>query len=398
MGYAAPVGTLDVSNANTPGAIDPTNPVTGAYYRAVATVDNDGQFHFTETNAYSGNNGRAAIVADSGDSDPLIFTAGNAGNGANPQPAGIVLGAGAQALAPSIGPEAFQNPGTPTPVASFSITQLPANPKADKIGKDDNFRGLTIYNNVVFYTKGSGSNGINTVYFLDTTGNACPGTGVGLPQPGATLPTSPIAYNPATVASTGLASNLCILKGFNTTVAKTSTASFPFGLWFANANTLYVADEGNGTDTYSTSTNTYTAASAQTTAGLQKWVFNAAAGSWQRAYTLQSGLNLGQPYTVAGYPTGDNTATGLPWAPATDGLRNITGRLNPNGTATIWAVTSTVSGSGDQGADPNQVVTITDPLAATSPAASEKFTTLRAAGFGEVLRGVSLTPGAIAFP
>ncbi len=61
--------------------------------------------------------------------------------------------------------------------------------KSDKIGKDDNFRGLTVFNNVLYYTKGSGSNGVNTVYFLDTTGKACP-TGVGLPSTSATLPTS----------------------------------------------------------------------------------------------------------------------------------------------------------------------------------------------------------------
>ncbi|MFZ0192872.1 MAG: hypothetical protein WAL72_38640 [Streptosporangiaceae bacterium] len=38
-------------------------------------------------------------------------------------------------------------------------------------------------------------------------------------------------------------------------------------------------------------------------------------------------------------------------------------------------------------------MTITDPLGATSPAAGESFRTVRAAGFGEVLRGVSFTPG-----
>ena len=65
------------------------------------------------------------------------------------------------------------------------------------------------------------------------------------------------------------------------------------------------------------------------------------------------------PYTVAGYPTG-KIQTGLPWAPATDGLRNITGHVNCDGTVTIWAITSTVSGNGDQGADPNRLVTITD--------------------------------------
>jgi len=52
---------------------------------------------------------------------------------------------------------------------------------------------------------------------------------------------------------------------------------------------------------------------------------------------------------VPGYPTGDNPATGLPWSPGTDGLRNLTGRVNPDGSVTIWAITSTVSGNGDQG-------------------------------------------------
>jgi hypothetical protein len=77
-----------------------------------------------------------------------------------------------------------------------------------------------------------------------------------------------------------------------------------------------------------------------TTAGLQKWVYDASAGERKLAYVLQNGLKLGTPYTVRGYPTGTNAATGLPWAPATDGLRNITGRANPDGTVTIWAVTS----------------------------------------------------------
>jgi hypothetical protein len=58
---------------------------------------------------------------------------------------------------------------------------------------------------------------------------------------------------------------------------------------------------------------------------------------------------------------------------------------------TIWAITSTVSGGGDQGADPDRPVEITDPVAATSPAAGESFQTLRTASFGQVLRGVSFT-------
>src|SRR5262249_31588164 len=155
----------------------------------------------------------------------------------------------------------------------------------------------------------------------------------------------------------------------------------------------YVADEGNGTTTFDATKNVYSAAAAQTTAGLQKWIFDDKAGQWKLAYVLQAGLNLGTPYTIPGYPTGQNAATSLPWSPATDGLRNITGEVHRDGTATIWAITSTVSGGGDQGADPNKLVMITDDLKATVLPPKESFRTVETARFAEVLRGVSFTPG-----
>jgi hypothetical protein len=391
MGYLAPINALDVSNSNTPGVVDPTNPVLGLNYRVVAQINAKGKFHFTATNAYSGNNGRAAILnADDG----VLYAAGNAGNGNNPQPDGVILGAGAQILTPQLNPLVAQSPGLPTPVGSFNITEL--GDKPDKIGKDTNFRGLRVFDNVLYYTKGSGGNGVNTVYFIDTSGSnssgnplACP-DGTGLPSASASLPTAPIEYDPSVLQTKGVFPyNMCVLNGFPT--ALSSKTSFPFGVWFADADTLYVADEGNGTNTYDPGTNTYTAAAAQTSAGLQKWVFND--GKWSLAYTLTVGLNLGQPYTVPGYPSGDNFVTSLPWSPATDGLRNIIGRNDGNGTATIWAITSTVSGNGDQGADPNKLVVITDTIAATTLPRTEMFRTLRSASFGEVLRGVSFTPG-----
>ncbi|MGA7806088.1 hypothetical protein [Bradyrhizobium sp.] len=396
MGYLAPLDALDVSNSNTPGVVDPTNPVPGSYYRVVGDLDAQGRFHFTKTNAYSGNNGRAAILNDRNGAN-LLYTVGNAGNGGNPQPNGIIVGAGAQILNDEHAPLAAQNPALPTPVGSFNITQLGL--KADKIGKDTNFRGLTVFDNVIYVTKGSGGNGINTVYFIDTSGFdssgrplACP-TGTGLPASNAALSTTPIVYSAANLQTLGVTPyNMCVLKGFPTTLAKTAT-SFPFGVWFADAKTLYVADEGNGTSTFDAASGRYSVAAAQTGAGLQKWVFDSGLGAWKLAYTLQAGLNLGVPYTIANYPTGQNAKTGLPWAPAADGLRNLIGRVNHDGTATIWAITSTVSGNGDQGADPNQLVAITDNIAATSAPAGETFGVVRSAGFGEVLRGVSFTPG-----
>jgi len=396
-GYLAPIGAIDVSNSNTPGVVDATNPVTGAYYRVVATMDARGRFQFTKTNAYSGNNSRAVLFENTGGLNEFLMS-GNAGNGGNPQPNSVILAAGAQIETPATGSLANQpDPGQPTPFASFNITQLGL--VHDKIGKDTNFRGLTTFNNVVYFTKGSGGNGINTVYFVDTSGLdtlgrplACP-NGVGVPAAGAALPSAPLAYDPTVLSTKGVYPyNMCVLKGFPSTLASSTTPppAFPFGIWFANATTLYVADEGDGSNAYANGA--YTAAAASKTAGLQKWVYSA--GQWTLAYTLQAGLNLGTPYTVANYPTGNNTLTNLPWAPAADGLRNITGRVNRDGTATIFAVTSTVSGSGDQGADPNQLVSITDNVSATTLPASESFTTLRTAKFGQALRGVSFAPGA----
>jgi hypothetical protein len=415
MGYVAPVAAIDVSNSNTPGAVDPTNSgTTTPYYRAVAVLNRFGRFQFTETNAYSGNNGRAAILNNSDDS---FYASGNAGNGGNPEPEGVVEGAGSQILSPAWLPESAQNPGAPTPLGNFNILQIPTNTKADKSAKDNNFRGLTVSDGVVYMTKGSGGNGIDTVYFLDTGGSACP-AGVGLPSSGSSLPSASSWVSPTfstndtalglTAKNPGLTpTNVCVLSGFPTDLAKNATDSslYPFGIWFANPDTLYVADEGAGDATYDPATNSYTAAAASTTAGLQKWVFDGT--QWNLAYTIQTGLDLGAPYHVANgpkgqvYPTGENSYVNSSgqtvdlgiWAPANDGLRNLTGRVNPNGTVTIWATTSSVSGGGDQGADPNSLVTVTDGLGATTQPAWEHFKTVIGPKWGQVVRGVSFTPG-----
>jgi hypothetical protein len=353
MGYVSPVNALDVSNSNTPGHVDATNPVHGTFQRAVVQLDLAASVQVTPVNAYSGNNGRAAIEANG-----VYYTVGNAGNGSGTQPIGIVDNTGVQLAVPGGSADTtvvgVQN-GTPGAANGFqfgySVTSNGF--AADKSGKDDNFRGIAIFDNTLFVTKGSGSNGINTVYQVGTAG---------------ALPTA------ATAATTPIS----ILPGFPSTLARNAGPRFPFAVWFANPSTLYVADEGDGSASD---------ASTDAKAGLQKWILTG--NTWQLAYTLQNGLNLGVPYGVADGPNGEVYPIGL--SPATDGLRNMTGTVNGDGTVTLYAITSTVSSSVDQGADPNQLVTITDNLAFTTAAqaATEAFSVLRRARYGEVLRGVA---------
>jgi hypothetical protein len=371
MGYDSAINQLDVSNSNTPNPVDPTNPVLSQVQRAVGQIDADGNLQVTPVNAYSGNNGRAAILANGN-----YYMSGNAGNSGSG-----VTGTTLSQLSNNTGVQMIV-PGSSDPTTTvvgqvngtsgntkgyqrgFAVQQInpatgmPYGP-ADKTGKDDNFRGETIFNNTLYVTKGSGSNGINTVYQVGTAGS---------------LPT---------LANAG-SQPITILPGFPTTLASSSSAHFfPFGIWFANSTTLYVADEGDGT---------LADAATDPSAGLQKWSLDQATGVWHLDYTLQNGLNLGGQYTVPGYPSGNNPVTGLPWSPATDGLRNITGKVNGDGSVTIYAITSPVSGSGDQGADPNKLVAITDNLGATKLPTSEQFATMMSAGNSQVLRGVSFTP------
>jgi hypothetical protein len=137
----------------------------------------------------------------------FFYPAGNAGNGGTPQADGVIIGAGARILTPEVKALVAQDPGVPAPVRSFNITQLGEKP--DKVGKDTNFRGLTISRNVLYYTKGSGSNGVNTVYFGDTAGFtsnreplACPMRS-GIPFDFASLPASPLLYDPAALQTEG---------------------------------------------------------------------------------------------------------------------------------------------------------------------------------------------------
>ena len=71
------------------------------------------------------------------------------------------------------------------------------------------------------------------------------------------------------------------------------------------------------------------------------------------------------------------------------------GTTIPAGKVMLFAVSATVSGNGDVGADPNKIYYVTDDLANTDPtvAAQEMFYTYRYGAAREVLRGIAFTPG-----
>jgi hypothetical protein len=363
MGYStqAGLGALDISNSDTPGHPDPTNPVTsffGSGYgaaRTIVSINASGAITYTPTTEYGGNNGRNALLAPNG----LYYTAGNGNNGTTgTSPPGdfITTHVGIGVVSPV---NATTATGT-TPVDSTQINNQFISVSGDKFGKDSNFRGITLnpFDGQLYFTKGSGSNGVDTVYTAT--------------NPGGVLPT----------AGTAQQSTVSIAPGFPTTPVKQTAGKAgdftPFGLFFANGETMYVADEGSGN---ATDTGTY--------AGLDK--FSLVNGSWRFDYRLTAGLNMGLPYTLTD-PNGQNPYV---VSGGVTGLRDLFCTDNTDGTTvTCYAATATNSNSGDNGADPNALVAISDVIGDTlaSQVSGEQFHTLIAPEYGTVIRGVSETP------
>ena len=356
VGYASPgVGALDASNSDAVAGQDPTNPVTFAFgadyafHRTIVSMDADGRFFYTPTVNYGGNNGRSALLGPNG----LYYTVGNANNGnaatfgpngTNPD---VTETTGLEVVKPinSWSASALIPAGNSAEVDPMLQFALGKNGALDKAGKDNNYRGVTEFAGALYFTKGSGSNGIDTVYTVSS------------------LPTL------ANAAS----QKISVVPGFPTDSARSTGGDFtPFAVFFANATTMYVTDEGTG-------------ASVDVTqhAGLEKW--SLVGGTWQLDYILTKGLIGTVDGNLFGFDGQYPDVT-------TIGLRNITGTVNDDGTVTLWATTSTSSASGDNGADPNKVVQIVDNLAATTltgGVAQETFKTLAGPTYGTVYRGVA---------
>jgi hypothetical protein len=347
------VGALDVSNADAVAGQDPTNPVTFAFgssyafARTIVSMDGGGHFSYTPTINYGGNNGRSALLGSNG----LYYTVGNANNGSattfgpngtNPD---VTETTGLEVVTPINGASSSVAipPGSSAEVNPLIQYQFGTAAK-DKAGKDNNYRGITEFGGALYFTKGSGSNGMQTVYTVSS------------------LPT----------VANAAATTISVVPGFPTDSAKATGGNFtPFAVFFANATTMYVADEGSGN-----------ALDKSSHAGLEKW--SLVSGTWQLDYVLTQGL-IGQ------VDTNLNGADGAYPDVTTVGLRNLTGVANGD-QVTLYATTSTSSASTDNGADPNKVVVITDQLSATTAAAvaAESFSPVLGPTYGTVYRGVAL--------
>ena len=359
MGYAnSGVGKLDVSNSDAVPGQDSTNPVSAAFgadyafRRTIVSVDEKGMVTYTPTSDYGGNNGRSALVGSNGQyytvgnsNNGNASTFGSSTNGTNPD---VTETTGLEVVNPIDAPVADGGIASADSAEVDPLLQFPLNKNGtlDKAGKDNNYRGLTEFGGALYFTKGSGSNGMDTVYTV-----ASPDT----------LPTLASASSSA----------ITVVPGFPTDSARLTGGNYtPFAVFFANPTTMYVTDEGSG-NTTDTSLH----------AGLEKWTLGSD-GSWHFQYVLTNGL-IGVVDNLTG-------ADGAWPAISTVGLRNLTGRINGDGTVTLWATTSTSSASGDNGADPNKVVEITDQIAATqsSQVEQESFRTIAGPTYGTVYRGV----------
>jgi len=138
----------------------------------------------------------------------------------------------------------------------------------------------------------------------------------------------------------------------------------PEQYFFADANTLYVADSGDGKQD--------SAKKSTGLGGLQKWTFNGT--SWNLVYTVSAGLDL----------VANSSAHG------TTGLLGLTGQV-VNGQVQLFA-TNYTAGDNDQ----TYLFGLTDLLSATTRGAGESWTILAAAPADSNFKGVSFAPSAIA--
>jgi hypothetical protein len=244
-------------------------------------------------------------------------------------------------------------------LGSHSATSITGNDAGGGTSQDT--RTVLVYNNTLYVSSDSKKGSTNRDYI---------GT---LSPAGGPLPTS--------VANSG--NGPAMLPGFGNsggtgkvTISKVGGVSngntvnavgdqinlSPSNFFFANADTLYVADTGSPKNTSATS--------PLGDGGLQKWSFKS--GSWTLDYTLSVGLNL--------VPNSD--------ASGSTGLYGLTGEVVDGGLEVeLFATNYTITDTGQ-----TWLYGVTDVLADKSNPGNEDFSQLAMAPADSNFKGVSFAP------
>ncbi len=145
----------------------------------------------------------------------------------------------------------------------------------------------------------------------------------------------------------------------------TDASGSPFDFFFADANTLYVADDRTV---------------AGGVGGLQKWVNTA--GTWSRLWSLNLLNEDGNAGTAA----------------ITVGIRGLTGQVQPDGSVSLFAITTNFNSTALGLTGVNSLVSFSDLLSGTTLASGSQFNLLDTSAQNTTFRGVDIipTPGAAA--
>lgn len=135
-----------------------------------------------------------------------------------------------------------------------------------------------------------------------------------------------------------------------------SSAS-PFDYFFADANTLYVADDRTSG-----------------VGGLQKWVNNA--GTWSRLWSLNTLNEDGNSGTAA----------------LSVGIRGLTGQVQADGSVSLFAITTNFNSTGLGLTGVNALVSFSDLLTGTTLPGGSQFNLLDTSAQNTTFRGVDIIP------
>ncbi|MBY0312530.1 MAG: hypothetical protein K2W85_10700 [Phycisphaerales bacterium] len=139
----------------------------------------------------------------------------------------------------------------------------------------------------------------------------------------------------------------------------TDASASPFDYFFADANTLYVADDRT---------------TVGGVGGLQKWVNNA--GTWSRLWSLNL-LN----------EDANASTTAL-----TVGIRGLTGQVQADGSVSLFAITTNFNSTALGLAGVNSLVSFSDLITGTTLASGAQFNLLDTSAQNTTFRGVDIIP------